>query len=191
MILKSESELEEFRKIQSKFPEQYKSVFTDPNAPRTVIVVPSLTLDSEQLASITGAHHYEERMLCLLMLLKLPRTHVIFLSSQPIAPAIIDYYLHLLPGIPINHARQRLTLLCCYDSSPLCLTQKILDRPRLIKRVKDCLHPLKYVHMTCFNTTQLERTLAVRLGVPLYGCDPDIMWLGSKSGNRKYLRKLA
>ena len=50
---------------------------------------------------------------------------------------IIDYYLHLLPGVTPYHARQRLTLLSCYDASPKSLTEKILERPRLIQRIKD------------------------------------------------------
>lgn len=28
-------------------------------------------------------------------------------------------------------------------------------------------------HLVCFNTSTLERTLAVRLGIPLYSCDPE------------------
>jgi hypothetical protein len=41
-----------------------------------VVVVPSLSLDAEELAKILGVHHYEERMLCILMLLRMPRTHM-------------------------------------------------------------------------------------------------------------------
>ena len=43
--------------------------------------------------------------------------------------------------------------------------------------------------MTCFNVSALERQLAVRLGVPVYGCDPDLLELGSKSGGRKIFRE--
>jgi hypothetical protein len=28
--------------------------------------------------------------------------------------------------------------------------------------------------MACFNVTEFERTLAVKLGIPIYGCDPDL-----------------
>ena len=65
-----------------------------------MVVVPSLSLDLEVQAKITGVTHYEERMLCLLMLLRLPRTHLVYVTSQPVHPAVIDYYLHLLPGCP-------------------------------------------------------------------------------------------
>jgi hypothetical protein len=39
--------------------------------------------------------------------------------------------------------------------------------------------------MSCFNVTALEKTLAVRLDIPLYACDPALTALGSKSGSRK------
>jgi len=72
-------------------------------------------------------------MLCLLMLLQMLRTHLIYVTSQALHPAVIDYYLSLLPGIPAEHARRRLTLLNCHDASPKSLTLKVLERPRLVQ----------------------------------------------------------
>ena len=67
------------------------------------MVVPGLSLDPEVLATIGAARHYEERMLSMLMLLRMPRTPVVFLTSTPLAPSIMDYYLHLLSGVPTAH----------------------------------------------------------------------------------------
>lgn len=181
----SAEELLQFEKIQQGFCNQFELFFPDNLAPKTIVVIPSLTLDQEVLSKVTGAIHYEERLLCLLMLLRMPRAHVIYVSSIPIDPVIIDYYLHLLPGITGYHARERLTLLSCYDSSNVTLTEKILQRPRLIDRIKQSI-PLSHVaHMACFNTTAYERTLAVKLGIPIYGCDPSLVYLGTKSGSRR------
>ncbi len=177
-----------FKKLQAEFPRQFKHVFPDKLAPRTVIIVPSLSMDEEILAKISGINHYEERMLCMLMLLRMPRTNVIYITSQPIDPVIIDYYLHMLPGITGYHALKRLTLLSCYDSSSRPLTRKILERPRLIQRIKDCLPDDHDIHMSCFIVTPLERSLAVQLNVPIYGCDPDLYELGTKSEGRKIFR---
>jgi hypothetical protein len=44
--------------------------------------------------------------------------------------------------------------------------------------------------MTSFNTTPYERSLAVQLGVPLYGCDPELTHLGNKSMSRALLRSV-
>ena len=55
-------------------------------------------MDQDVLAKVLGGLHYEERQLAMLMLLRLPNTRVVFVSSTPIEPAIVDYYLGLLPG---------------------------------------------------------------------------------------------
>jgi len=152
-------------------------------------VVPSLTLDAEELAKIPGSHHYEERLLCMLMLLRLPRTRLVFVTSQHVPMAIVDYYLHLLPGVPLRHARRRLTLLSCHDASDVPLSQKILDRPRLVERIRSAIDDPFAAHVSCFNSTALERSLAVQLGIPLYGNDPALNDLGTKSGGREVFRE--
>jgi hypothetical protein len=178
-----------FKKIQERFPQQFEHVFPDKLAPRTVIIIPSLTMDPEILSKITGVNHYEERLLCMLMLLRMPRTHVIYVTSETIDPVIIDYYLHMLPGITGYHAQRRLTLLSCHDSSHKPLTEKILERPRLIQRIKDFIPADHEAHMSCFIVTEQERSLAVQLQLPIYGCDPDLYELGSKSQGRKIFRE--
>jgi PGM1 C-terminal domain len=185
----STAELLEFEKIQEGFANQFELFFPDNLAPKTIVVIPSLSLDQEVLAKVVGAQHYEERLLCLLMLLRMPRANVIYVSSSPIDPVIIDYYLHLLPGITGYHARERLTLLSCYDSSAIPLTKKILQRPRLIARIRHAIPAGNVAHIACFNTTILERTLAVQLGIPIYGCDPSLIYLGTKSGSRRAFLK--
>jgi hypothetical protein len=103
----SPDELARFDDLEKQFALSYGEIFGDPGLPRTVLIVPSLSFDQEMLAKISGAHHYEERMLCLLLLIRMPRTRVIYVTSTPIPEAIIDYYLHLLPGVPGLHARRR------------------------------------------------------------------------------------
>lgn len=182
-------EAERFKRLQERLAPQFREIFPDPLAPKTVVVVPSLSLDADVLAKVSGVEHYEERMLCMLMLLRMPRTHVVFLSGAPIAPSIVDYYLHLLPGIPGDHARRRLTMLTTRDTSPVPLTRKILDRPRLVQRLKEVIGDPARAHLTCFNVTALERRLALALEIPIYGCDPDLADLGSKSGSRETFRE--
>ena len=61
---------------------------------------------------------YEERFLFLLMLLRQPRLRMVYVTSMPIAPEIIEYYLALLPGVIPSHARARLSLIAVNDASP-------------------------------------------------------------------------
>lgn len=181
---------ERYYQLQQQLVQQFKTTFPDKLAPRTVVVIPSLTLDHTILSKVKGHVFYEERLLCLLMLLRMPRTKIIYVTSVPIDPAIIDYYLHLLPGITGYHARQRLTLLSCFDASSVPLTEKILQRPRLIERIKQQIDPHSPAHITCFNVTAYEQSLALQLQIPLYGCDPDLNYLGTKSAARKLFKSL-
>jgi hypothetical protein len=185
---RSPEEARRFEDLQAGLSRAFRA-FQSSDAPRTVVIIPSLSLDQEVLSRISGAHHYEERMLCYLMLLRLPRTRVVYVSSYPIPESIIDYYMHLLPGIPAQHARARLTLLSCHDGSPVPLTAKILERPRLLQRIRDAIPDLESAYLTCFNVTELERDLALRLDLPIYGCNPDLLSWGSKSGSRKIFRE--
>jgi hypothetical protein len=185
----SEDEKIMFRKLQEKLRPQFEKIFPDKLAPRTVVVIPSISIDEEMLSKVSGINHYEERMLCLLMLLRMPRTNVIYVTSQTIDPVIIDYYLHMLPGITGYHALRRLTMLSCHDSSSKSLTRKILSRPRLMKRIQELIPADHSTHMACFNVTAYERTLAVRLQIPIFGCDPELYELGNKSNSRKIFRE--
>lgn len=184
------SESARFRRLQEGLTRQFAELFPDPEKPRTVLVLPSLSLDGDVLARIPGVSHYEERLLCLLtLLLRMPRTRAIYVTSEPLAESVVDYFLHLLPGVPHRHARQRLTLLSAHDGAPEPLTRKVLDRPRLTARIAAALGDRSAAHMVCFTVTELERRLALALEVPVYGCDPDLQPLACKSGGRRLFRE--
>lgn len=151
---------------------------------RDIVVIPSLSFPQRELAKITGYTHYEERQLYTLIQLRNPHTRMIYVTSQPIHPSIIDYYLDLLPGIPSSHARERLLLLATYDYSDKPLTAKILERPRLMARISQALRS-DQAYMVCFNATGLERELAIKLGIPLYAVNPDLLYWGTKAGSRE------
>jgi hypothetical protein len=128
---------------------------------------------------------YEERFLFLLLLLRQPRARLIYVTSQMILPNIIDYYLDLLPGVIPSHARPRLFLIAPLDGSARPLSDKLLDRPRLIERIRSLIMDPARAHLVPFNTTSREKELALRLGIPMYGADPKFFSLGTKSGCRK------
>jgi hypothetical protein len=185
----SAEELARFAELQCRLRPLFEEVFPNREAPRTVVIVPSLSFDPVLIGKIPGVRHYEERMLCMLLLLRLPRTRVIYVTSTPVDPTIISYFLHLLPGVHGSHARNRLTMLACHDASLAPVTDKILARPRLLRRIKEAIGDPTWAHLTCFNVTDKERTLAVRLGIPIFGNDPGLEDLGSKSGSREVFRE--
>jgi hypothetical protein len=184
----SPEEIALFEAQQRKLPDLFRLVSRDNRTRQTIVVIPSLSMDPRELQKISGVHHYEERMLYILMLLKRAQTRVVLVTSQALSPTVIDYYLHLLKGVPTYHARQRLKLFSCDDASSIPLSLKILQRPRLFERIKDSVGDKDRAHLVCFNSTKMERTLAVRLGIPLYANDPSLNDLGTKSGCREIFR---
>ena len=101
---------------------------------------------------------------------------------------ILEYYFQFLAGIPASHARARLTLLV----RPRQLAA-LADREDPGAAAADRAHPRRAsrtptrTYMTVFNSTPLERKLAVLLGIPLNGVDPKLTHLGTKSGSRQGL----
>ncbi|WP_319423080.1 peptide ligase PGM1-related protein [Pleurocapsa sp. FMAR1] len=149
-----------------------------------ILVIPSFSVDQQVGDKIAGFLHYEERLLFSLIRLRNPLTRVIYITALPLCPIVIDYYLQLLPGIPFSHARDRLLLISTYDGSLKPLTQKILERPRLVAKIGRALRPNKS-YMVCYNSTDLEQQLSLKLGIPLLAASPEVLSWGSKNGSRK------
>lgn len=175
---------EYFRSLQNQLRNNWQQGDILEEDDQDILVIPSFSIDQEVGKKVVGFLHYEERLLFSLIRLRNPHTRLIYVTAQPLSPIIIDYYLQLLPGIPFSHARERLLLLTTYDSSQKALTQKILERPRLIKKIKHFLRPNKS-YMVCFNSTILEQELSVKLDIPLLASSPELLYWGSKGGSRE------
>lgn len=184
----SVGERKAFRELQTHLATRWELADGDGPEPRDIVVVPSLSFDGIDRIAIDGVIHYEERMLFALNLLRHPRARLVYVTSAPIHPSAVDYMLSLVSGIPTEHMRQRLTMLPLYDSSLVPLSEKVLQRPRVIERIRHLIRP-ECGLMTVFTVSESERALSVALGVPLYGVDPDLLWLGTKSGSRWAFRK--
>ncbi len=172
-----------FDVLQQKLTPLWASMQRFTQDEQTIVVVPSISLD----AGVHGARQQslEERFLFLLLLLRQPRARLIYVTSQTIDPEVVDYYLDLLPGVFAGHAKKRLFLVSPLDGSSATLTEKLLARPRLIDRIRSLIPDPDRAHLVPYNTTERERELAVRLGIPMYGADPRCFHLGTKSGARR------
>lgn len=180
----SSNRTHEFEELQSQLRDRSSGIdLFDPDG-CDILVVPSFSVDQSVAAKVSGLIHYEERLLFSLIRLRNPYTRTIYVSAIPLCPIIVDYYLQLLPGIPSSHARARLLLTSTHDASLKPLTQKILERPRLVERIKRALRPGKS-YMVCYNSTVLEQELSLQLGIPLLAASPSLLYWGSKSGSRE------
>src|SRR5438046_7337925 len=86
----------EFDQLQKKLVPLWRSIERLNQDPQTIVVVPSMSVDAINSGAVMQA--YEERFLFLLLLLRQPRARLVYVTSQPILPNIIEYSLELLPG---------------------------------------------------------------------------------------------
>ena len=173
-----------FNELQRKLVPLWQSIERLSQDAQTIVVVPSLTGGK---LGLQGAllQAYEERFLFLLLLLRQPRARMIYVTSQAILPSIVDYYLALLPGVIPSHARRRLYLVAPLDGSGQPLTEKLLERPRLLAQIRGLIVDPDRAHLVPLNVTEIERDLALELGIPMYAADPRHLHFGTKSGCRR------
>jgi hypothetical protein len=150
----------------------------------TLVVLPSITFPEEELRKIVGIQYYEERLLFLLMLLRNPDLRVVYVTSLRVEEPIVDYYLRFID--PDVRPGDRLYLIALWDPAHNALSEKLLGRPEAIERMAVLAEDPCLV---TFNVTELEKEVADLTGIPLYGCPPELVHLGFKSGSRKVARE--
>ena len=144
---------------------------------RSIVVVPSRTIDKfHEPAAETQA--YEERLLCLLLMLRDPELRVVYVTSMPVAEPIVDYYLVLLGPELAADARDRLTMISADDASVRPLSAKLLERPTLLTRIRWAIADHERCHLVPYVSTELEYALGDELGIPVHGADPALADLG-------------
>lgn len=173
--------------LQTRMPGIWSSMQHDREG-ESVVVVPSVPARGGVTSALLQA--YEERFLFLLLLLRQPRLRLTYVTSQPIDPRIIEYYLALLPGVIPSHALARLTLIAVGDGTLRSLTDKVLERPGIIERIARSIPDRECCHLIPYTTSEGERDLALALGIPMYGADPRLAPLGTKSGCRRLFREV-
>lgn len=180
----SEEQSTRFAALNKKLVPIWRNLQTDADYEHTSLIIPSLSVNQEELAKVVGSPCYEERLMFALIRLRNPNARLIYVTSQPVHPDIVDYYRNLLDGVSVSDARQRLQMLSVYDSSARPLSEKLLERPRLLERLRKHIGDPERAYLTCYNSTSLERQLAIALNIPLNGVNPDLLYYGTKSGGR-------
>ena len=152
---------------------------------RTVVVVHSISFDvPDHLIPVFPA--YEERFLCLVLsLLRAPRSRVVYVTSQPIHPRVLDYYFGLVPELDTPDARARFAPVSLVDGRNEPLSRKLLARPGALRRIRGLIGNPEIAFVLPFCMTEDEVKLAVALGLPIYGSDPVLNRLGTKRGSRR------
>ena len=162
-----------------------------------LVVLPSMSFDLQELRSVRGIVHYEERMLYFLFKLGHRHTRLTYVTSCPLDPAIVRYYLSFLKEP--EDIDSRMTLLSVCDGSlNQTLCQKVLNHPRLVARIRSQVHNHAKKHLLATPTqlcvirgTLEEVQLARALEIPMLAAkeEKNQSW-GSKAGSRSCFEQL-
>ncbi len=147
----------------------------------TIVVIPSMSLEDEEIRRVKGFYFYEERLLYYLLKLQHPKTKIIYVASRPIAPELIDYYLAFLGD---GDGRDRLVLFTLEGKSSAALSQQLIADPKKLAQLKTHIDPGK-TYMSCFTVAAAEQALALALDIPLFGSDLELAYWGTKAGSRQ------
>jgi hypothetical protein len=124
-------------------------------------------------------------MLSMLFELQDPGLELTYVTSLPVARGTVDYYVSLLPPTVRLSARRRLRLVALGDDAPGPLSAKLLGRPDVLEQIRETLAGPIAAYLLPYNSTALERDVALALDIPVFGADPSHAWLGTKSGARR------
>lgn len=153
-----------------------------------LLLLPSYDADPRTLAAIPGVESWPERQLIELRHLRQPANRVVLLTPQPVNELCLEAVLELIPGAPAGWLRRRLRLIPLHDRSPRPLTDKLLERPRLLEQLRRLLRP--GAMLAAYAVGEGERRVAERLGLQLEASAADLADLGSKAGAAVVFREL-
>ena len=159
------------------------------NWPHVVVVLPSLSLGEAVLA------HYgprlpalEHRYLAAFFLLhRIPNCEVIYVSTLAPSEDVLDYCAALLPHGAQADARRRFQCVALGDMSMRSVAEKLLDRPDLMASIRERIGG-RPAFLEPWNVTDAEARLALELGIPINGSEPELWPLAFKGAGRKLMR---
>ncbi|MGH2694924.1 MAG: ATP-grasp domain-containing protein [Actinomycetota bacterium] len=176
------------RERQERFVERLKQVGLPGLETGTIVIVQSLSYPVSEARKIVGIALYDERMMCMLLLLRNPGLRIVYVSAMPIDEAVVDYYLSFIPEV--TDARERLALVSVGHAEPRPLSQKLIEDPRALQEIRAAVPDVDDAYILPFNVTAFETELSRVLGIPLYGPELELVALGSKSGSRRIARRV-
>ena len=158
-------------------------------AEHVLIALPSFSVGGSLL------DHYAERIPALehrylnahLLLHRIERCELVFVSCQAPQPEVVDYLTSLVPEHLRESVRARFRTVVIDDSSPRSVAAKLLDRPDLLDGLRASFRG-RPAFIEPWNVTKDEVDVALRLGAPINGTPPELWPLGFKSAGRKLFR---
>jgi len=86
----SDQQMLSFHQLQHQLRERWQTESALEKDNCDILVLPSFSLDQQVGQKVAGFLHYEERLLFSLIRLRNPNTRLIYVTSQPLSPLIVE-----------------------------------------------------------------------------------------------------
>ena len=155
--------------------------------PHVLIALPSYSV-SESLLSHYGNRipSLEHRYLNAIVIpARIDTCEMVYISTRPPQPEVLDYYLQLVPDERRAALRARIRIVeVPDDGTPRSVAGRLLDRPDLIAAIREHIGDRPAL-IEPWNVTENEVQLALALDVPINGTRPELRPLAFKSAGRR------
>jgi len=180
------SRSEEFDRLQQRLERALEANTAASGVDHVVLAMPSYSVGESLLS------HYADRVVALehrylvaaLMLGRIRSCEMVILVSKAPDPAIMDYYVSLLPADTQDSARERLHIKEVPGEGARSIAGKLLDNPELLDELRDFVRERPAL-IEPWNVTEAEVEVACRLGIPVNGTPPHLRNQAFKSAGRR------
>jgi len=158
---------------------------------RTFIVLSGLNFNQMELEKTPYLSRYEEKFLFFLFSLRFSRTRIIYVTSRALPEYLINYYLDIISDDvkEKKDMRRRFIVINLHNLERKPVAHKLLKSPRAIRKIESYIFDYKTTYIRCYNSTDYEKKVSLKLGVPLYGVDSKLFYYGTKSGSVHSFKK--
>ncbi|MGB0453239.1 MAG: hypothetical protein ACPGJV_05950 [Bacteriovoracaceae bacterium] len=161
-----------------------KNVFSRIERGRQVQIVacPSISLKREDVENIKGIDFYEMRSLWQILYATKENINVLYLSSNPVETENVK---HLLSCVGVtDEIKKRIQFFDLCDSQHQGpLSEKVMKSDKALQAIRNSIIRNASFLMP-FTYSESEKKLAESLGIPVFGCHPDLHYWQTKSGNK-------
>ncbi|HEX2680424.1 MAG TPA: hypothetical protein VHQ03_03950, partial [Candidatus Dormibacteraeota bacterium] len=180
------SRSEEFDRLQQRLERALEANTAASGVDHVVLAMPSYSVGESLLS------HYADRVASLehrylvaaLMLGRIKSCEMVILVSKAPEPAIMDYYISLLPDDVQHSAKGRLRIKEVPGEGARSIASKLLDNDELLDELRDLVGDRPAL-IEPWNVTEAEVEVACRLGIPVNGTPPHLRNRAFKSAGRR------
>lgn len=181
--------MDAFARLQRRLKSKPYLTALDSDKPRSWLVLPTPLIASPLADALASQSLAVEQALFALAALLQPHTHVTLVLPEQLEPAVLNYHLTLLfPDIDKRRLATKRLHMVITGTVQSTVTQRLLNSKRLRDAILKTIPKKQSAVLLCTQVTTEEQRLAFALQTPIFGLDPTLSYLGTKSGSRALFR---